>query len=97
MPVTGELDEDTLYQMKKPRCGVPDVDVDGTRFKRFATLGKWQETTLKYYLTYGDDMSHSDQARIIARAFKYWSDVAPRLNFAKTDDRSIADFRIRLE
>ena len=41
-------------------------------------------------------MSHADQARIIARAFKYWSDVAPRLQFPKTDDLSQADFRIRL-
>ncbi|XP_078381219.1 collagenase 3-like [Oculina patagonica] len=95
LPVTGELDEDTLDEMKKPRCGVPDVDInDGGQQKRYATLGKWYKTTLKYYLTYGDDMSHDHQAKIIARAFKYWSDVAPRLQFAKTNDLGQADLRI---
>lgn len=92
LPVTGELDEDTIYEMKKPRCGVPDVDITGGRQKRYATSGKWRKTNLKYYMTYGDDMSHDHQARIMARAFKYWSDVAPRLQFAKTDDLSKGDF-----
>ena len=95
LPVTGELDEDTIYEMKKPRCGVPDVDVSGWREKRFATSGKWWKTNFKYYMTYGDDMSHDHQARIMARAFKYWSDAAPRLRFAKTNDLNKADFRIR--
>lgn len=95
LPVTGELDEDTLYEMKKPRCGVPDVDISGGRQKRYATLRKWGKTSLKCYLTYGDDMSHDHQARIMARAFKYWSDVAPRLQFARTNDLGNADFRIR--
>ncbi|KAJ7378506.1 peptidase M10A [Desmophyllum pertusum] len=45
-------------------------------------------------MTYGDDMSHAHQARIMARAFKYWSDAAPRLNFANTNNIGAADFRI---
>ena len=93
---TGVLDDETLRQMKKPRCGVPDVDTGGGRRKRYATLGKWRKTDLKYYQEFGDDMSHADQIRIIARAFKYWSDVAPRLTFTKTSDRSQADFWVRL-
>ena len=97
LPVTGELDEDTLHEMKKPRCGVPDVDNTGGDQKRYATLGKWHTTDLKYYLTYGDDMSHQRQARIIADAFKYWSEKAPKLRFARTNDLSKAHFRIRLD
>ena len=93
--MTGELDEDTIHEMKKPRCGVPDVDVDGGHKKRYVTSGKWGKTNLKYYMTYGDDMSHDHQARIMAKAFKYWSDAAPRLHFAKTNDLNQADFRIR--
>ena len=86
-----------MYEMKKPRCGVPDVDIIGGHQKRYATSGKWRKTNLKYYMTYGDDMSHDHQAKIMAKAFKYWSDVAPRLQFVRTNDLGKADFRIRLD
>ena len=49
--MTGELDEDTLYEMKKPRCGVLDSDISGENQKRYATATKWGKTNLKYYLT----------------------------------------------
>lgn len=97
LPVTGELDEETLYQMKKPRCGVPDVDENGgrLRIKRFSTWGKWRKTDLKYYLSFGEDMSEADQARVMARAFQMWSAVASKLKFTRTLSVSNADFRIR--
>lgn len=94
LPVTGELDEKTLHEMKKARCGNPDVIIGGNRDKRYATLGKWYKTDLKFYQEYGNDMSHADQQRIINRAFKYWSDVAPRLTFTRTNERTQADFWI---
>lgn len=95
--MTGQLDEETIYQMKKPRCGVADVDENGerVRVKRYSTWGKWRKTDLKYYMTYGEDMSHDDQSRIIAQAFKMWSDVAPKLKFSRTNSISDANFRIR--
>lgn len=97
LPVTGELDEETLYQMKKPRCGVPDADENGgrLRIKRFSTWGKWRKTDLKYYLSFGEDMSEADQARVMARAFQMWSAVASKLKFTRTLSVSNADFRIR--
>lgn len=95
LPVTGELDDDTLYEMKKPRCGDPDVNIGGLRIKRYATRGKWGNTTLAYYLSYGDDMNKTEQSRIIAEAFKYWSDVAPKLTFNRTYDFNKTDIRIR--
>lgn len=96
LPLTGELDEETLYQMKKPRCGVPDVDENGgrLRIKRFSTWGKWRKTDLKYYLSFGEDMSEADQARVMARAFQMWSAVASKLRFTRTLSVSNADFRI---
>ena len=39
-------------------------------------------------------MSASDQARVIAKAFKMWSDVTP-LRFTRTFRTSEADFRLR--
>ena len=94
--MTGELDEETLHEMKKPRCGVADVDADGGRQKRFATFGKWPRKDLKYYMEYGNDMSHADQLRIITRAFKYWSDVAPKLRFTYAKRKFQANLWIRL-
>lgn len=96
LSVTGELDEDTLYVMKKPRCGNPDVDSGGIRVRRYAILSKWSKTNFTYYLSYGDDMTKADQARIIARAFKYWSDAEPMLKFNRTYNYNKTDFRVRL-
>ena len=83
-------------QMRKPRCGVPDVDVGGGRRKRYSTGSKWSKTDLKYYQEFGNDMSKSAQMRIINRAFKYWNDVAPRLKFTRVNHRGKADFWVRL-
>lgn len=94
LSVTGELDEDTLHVMKKPRCGDPDVGNDGIRVRRYATVGKWSKTSFTYYLSYGDDMTKADQSRIIARAFKYWSDAEPVLKFNRTNNYNKTDFRI---
>jgi len=88
------LDEKTLEVMNKPRCGDPDVDIKGVRMKRYATRGIWNKRNLKYYLAYGNDLSQKDQSRIIARAFKYWSDIAPTLNFTRTNDSRKTDIRI---
>ena len=38
LPVTGKLDEATIAQTKKPRCGMPDVDEEG-RVKRLVPDG----------------------------------------------------------
>ena len=39
LPVTGELNEDTMYETTKPRCGDPDVDISGGRRKRYSLTG----------------------------------------------------------
>ena len=82
--------------MKKPRCGDPDVGGDGIRVRRYVTVSKWSKTSWTYYLSYGDDLTKADQARIIARAFKYWSDAEPMLKFNRTYNYNKTDIRIRL-
>lgn len=64
--------------MKTPRCGRPD-------FKSNAfSDSKWQKADLTYYFhNYSPDMSQYDQESLMAKAFKFWSDVTP-LKFTKT-------------
>ena len=95
LPVTGELDKETLHVMRKPRCGNPDVIIGGNRDKRYLTTVKWYKTNLTFYQKYGNDMSYADQRKIINRAFKYWSNVAPKLTFTRTNYHNQADLRIR--
>lgn len=96
LTVTGELDDETLEVMNKPRCGDPDVNNEqGVRVKRYATRGIWDKTNLTYYLAYGADLKRSVQSQIIARAFKYWSDICPTLNFTRTNDSLKADMKLR--
>ena len=89
---TGELDEATLKEMKKPRCGNADVSESGDRVRRYKTGSKWRRTSLKYrFLNYGEDMNRDRVRSVIKKAFNYWSQVTP-LKFAETTNKS--DFTI---
>lgn len=46
LQVTGTLDTDTLEVMKKPRCGIPDINIG--QFSTFGNNVKWQKNTLTY-------------------------------------------------
>lgn len=99
LPITGKLDEPTLKEMAKPRCGVADIDDFPTRVRRYAIWGdwyKWRNTDLKWYLQYGKDLYENDQERIIKEAFERWSKAAPKLKFTRVEDPAIANFRLRL-
>jgi hypothetical protein len=92
---TGELDEPTVKEMKKPRCGNADVDESGDRVRRYKTGSKWRRTSLTYkYLTKSEDMDMPKVRSIIARAFSYWSAVTP-LTFREASGRT--DFTIGYE
>ena len=86
-----------MNEMRQPRCGVPDVDVHDQRLrvKRSWLKSKWSKTDLKYYFSHGEDLSESDQSRIIAEAFQVWRNVAPKLKFTRTYSLYNADFKIR--
>ena len=94
LPVTGQVDRATLNMMRKPRCGVPDVE-DGafeSRKRRYSTFGsKWSKTHLTYYLEHGQDLPKSTQEGVIERA---WSEISP-LTFSRINDAYNADLKMR--
>ena len=92
LPVSGKLDRATLTEMKKPRCGVADVEEENTRSGRYM---RWSKKDLKYSVSYGEDISHSAQDRIFREAFNTWSRAAPSLRFTRVSSPSQADLKIR--
>ena len=97
LPETGDVDRATLNMMRKPRCGVPDVE-DGTfesRKRRYNTFGsKWEKTHLTYYLQHGQDLPRATQERVIERALQYWREVSP-LTFSRVSSPDQADLKMR--
>ena len=93
LPVTGRLDEATIAQTKKPRCGMPDVDEEG-RVKRYKTGSSWSKKHLTYFVEHGADLDRSTQDRVFAKALKYWAD-ASGLSFSRASSAGSADLKIR--
>ncbi|XP_038123821.1 matrix metalloproteinase-20 [Cyprinodon tularosa] len=78
---TGILDSETLDVMKKPRCGVPDLD----NYSFYPYRPKWKNYTISYTITkYTSDMSKLEVEKAFRLALKMWSDAAP-LSFIKVD------------
>ena len=57
LQITGTLDTDTLALIKKPRCGVPDVNAYG--YSTFGGNLKWEKDSLTYrWETYVNPDTH---------------------------------------
>lgn len=86
IPVTGQLDNETIRMMKMPRCGNSDHQTPSLRVKRYALQGsKWQTTHLTYRVRQYSRRSQLSPGQIdqeIARAFFIWSQVT-QLRFTK--------------
>uniref|UniRef100_A0A670J1S2 72 kDa type IV collagenase n=1 Tax=Podarcis muralis TaxID=64176 RepID=A0A670J1S2_PODMU len=82
LPETGELDQNTIDTMKKPRCGNPDV----ANYNFFPRKPKWEKNLVTYrILGYTPDLDSETVDDAFARAFKVWSDVTP-LEFSRIHD-----------
>ena len=60
LEVTGELNNETIAVMKKPRCGNPAFGHLGRRQKRYKTHYRgWQTRNLRYYIEAGEDIDEA--------------------------------------
>ncbi|XP_006000312.1 72 kDa type IV collagenase [Latimeria chalumnae] len=82
LPETGELDQNTVETMRKPRCGNPDVG----NYNFFPRRPKWEKNDVTYrILGYTPDLDTETIDDAFARAFQVWSDFTP-LKFRRIQD-----------
>jgi peptidoglycan hydrolase-like protein with peptidoglycan-binding domain len=82
LPVTGDVDEDTLDLMNQPRCGFPDIVVEGVG--EFVAQGnRWNVNPVSYsYTNTTPDLPVADVRAAVRGAFDRWSAVSS-LNFVE--------------
>ncbi|XP_040006081.1 matrix metalloproteinase-18 [Xiphias gladius] len=86
LPPSGELTLETLAVMKRPRCGLSDVE-------RFGNTIRWKKNTLSYRIAGSNlPISASKVNKVFRAAWKLWSSVAP-MEFRKRN-RKEADIVI---
>jgi len=96
LPETGEVDEETLNAMKKPRCGDPDVEEEASRFKRYDAVRSWSKTDFTYYKEYsGEDLSSADQQRAISDGFQKWKNACNVLTFILLKQMTLPTLTLR--
>ncbi|XP_039600450.1 stromelysin-1-like [Polypterus senegalus] len=79
LKVTGKLDSDTMEVMKKPRCGMADVE----NFRAAGQMSRWNKYSLTYRIVnYTPDLDRGSVDQAIRNAFRVWSNVTP-LRFTK--------------
>ncbi|XP_029303769.1 collagenase 3 [Cottoperca gobio] len=71
LPPSGELTNETVAVMKRPRCGLSDVEPFGETIR-------WKKSTLSYRIAgYNLSIPTSKVHKIFRAAWKLWSNVAP--------------------
>ncbi|XP_041807661.1 matrix metalloproteinase-18 [Chelmon rostratus] len=71
LPPSGELTKETLAVMKRPRCGLSDVE-------RFGETIRWKKKTLSYRIAgYNLSIPASKVHKVFRAAWKLWSNVTP--------------------
>eukprot|EP00064_Thunnus_orientalis_P015145 superscaffoldBa00002753_g15195 len=76
LPQSGELTKETLEVMKRPRCGLSDVE-------RFGDTMRWKKHNISYRIAgYNLTIPASQIHKLFKAAWKLWSNVTP-LQFRK--------------
>lgn len=93
LPITGSLNDATLAEMRKSRCGMPDVKP--VQEGRFHTWNSWRKNDLKYHLSFTRDIPVAEQERIFTAAFKQYADASPNLKLTRVKTPAEADIKVR--
>jgi len=99
LPVTGELDDATIAQMSRPRCGFPDRPVGGVpaapssageQVSSFVAQGnRWPTSNLSYgFQEITQDLPANTVRAAIVAAFNLWAQAAP-LTFTESPNPQI--------
>ncbi|XP_020379639.2 matrilysin-like [Rhincodon typus] len=74
LQVTGTLNRETLVEMNRARCGVPDVQ----QYSFFPRTPRWLRNRITYRIEkYTLKLSQREVDAVISMALKVWSDVTP--------------------
>nr|XP_015196817.1 PREDICTED: matrix metalloproteinase-20-like [Lepisosteus oculatus] len=77
---TGGLDAETVSAMKRPRCGVPDVQ----NYSPYGEPSRWHKNTITYSIgQYTNDLPSETVDSLIDSALKVWSTASP-LTFVRS-------------
>ncbi len=91
LPVSGVMDEATLCEMAKPRCGFVDILPAGSAF---STVSRWEKSNLTYkFNRFSSKLTEAETARDVASAFSLWAEQCD-LRFAFAPDSDEVDMDI---
>ncbi|KAF2899798.1 hypothetical protein ILUMI_06396 [Ignelater luminosus] len=87
LPVTGKLDDKTIKLLKRPRCGLPDIEPHAQRRKRFVPQGqRWPYTNLTWSLqsTNLKELNTYEVRFVFSKALEVWARHS-KLTFREID------------
>jgi len=90
LPVTGELDQATVTEMRKPRCGFPDRP-SATGLGRFVAQGnRWDHSNITYRIVnFTTELTQAEIRDAVRQAFDLWGAVVPLTFIEVTGDADI--------
>jgi predicted Zn-dependent protease len=78
LAITGELDQATVAEMQKPRCGFPDTPstIGSARFVAWGT--RWDHTNITYRIVnFTAELTQAEIRDAVRQAFDLWGAVTP--------------------